>query len=138
MFNRKGKGKKKNNPKLELKDLERDLRDADDDEQEVDWDNISSTLNEEDAEEERKQVWNDADARKAAKTERKVAKNQLRFDVITKEDLDRVQNALHPAELNDSVYQPSQVSNGQGLFDNRYVFLAYFLADPCTLSALMA
>ena len=58
-----------------------------------------------------------ADARKAAKAERKSAKNQVLFNVISQEDLAIVQRALHP----ESEQQSSTVSNGQGLADNRTI-----------------
>lgn len=55
-----------------------------------------------------------ADSRKAAKAERKAAKNQVLFDVITQEELAMVERALHP----ESEQQASTVSKGQGLADN--------------------
>ena len=36
------------------------------------------------------------ESRKAAKAERNTAKNQVLFDVMTQEDLTRVEQALHP------------------------------------------
>lgn len=101
--------------------FELDIEEAEDEEREVSWDNNSSTLNEEDAEE-RKQVWNDAIVGRASKAERKIAKNQVRFDVITKEDLDNIQKALHPTETNDLADEAAPAPKGQGLIDNRYVF----------------
>lgn len=93
-----------------------------DQEREVEWDSNSSTLyNDEDDAKERKQCWSgvmeSADARKAAKAERKAAKNQVLFDVITQEDLIRVEKALHP----ESDQQASAVSKGQGLADNQTI-----------------
>ena len=85
-------------------------------EEDEQWDNQSSTLNDEDVEE-RAQMWEHADARKAAKAERKVAKNQVRFDVITKEDLDKIQDALHP-EIRAAAEEAVQ---GQGLYDNNTI-----------------
>lgn len=122
MFNKKGKNRNKAKLRLNLDGLEPDLQGADDEEREVDWDNNSSTLNDDEVEEIHHH-WNDADARKAAKNERKLAKHQIRFDVISKEDLDRIQMALHPAEIKDLGDEAAQASfNGQGLMDNRYVF----------------
>lgn len=100
--------------------LKLDAEEAEDDDREVNWDNNSSTLNEEDAEE-RKQNWNDALVGKVAKAERKIAKNQIRFDVITKEDLENIQIALHPVDTIDLANEAAQAPNGQGLIDNRYV-----------------
>ena len=57
------------------------------------------------------------DARKAAKAERKAAKNQVLFDVITQEELAMVEKALHP----QSGKQASAIFNGQGLADNRTI-----------------
>ncbi|CAF9909482.1 MAG: hypothetical protein ALECFALPRED_005722 [Alectoria fallacina] len=91
-----------------------------DQDREVETDNNSSTLNNDD-DNERKQCWSgameNADARKAAKAERKSAKNQVLFNVISQEDLAIVQRALHP----ESEQQSSTVSNGQGLADNRTI-----------------
>ncbi len=120
VFNRKGKGRDKNKLKLDLDALELDVEEADEEEREINWDNNSSTLNEEDAEE-RKQAWNDAVVGRAAKAERKIAKNQVRFNVITKEDLDSIQNALHPTETKDHTNEAAPAPKGQGLIDNRYV-----------------
>lgn len=105
---------------MNLDALRLDAAEAEDDEREVNWDNNSSTLNEEDAEE-RKQNWNDPLVGKAAKAERKIAKNQIRFDVITKEDLENIQIALHPVNTIDHANEAAQAPNGQGLIDNRYV-----------------
>lgn len=80
------------------------------------WDNQSSTLNDEDVTE-RAHMWEDADARKAAKAERKIAKNQVRFDVVTKEDLEIVQDALHP-EIKAAA---EEITQGQGLYDNTII-----------------
>ena len=57
------------------------------------------------------------DARKAAKAERKAAKNQVLFDVITQEELATVQRSLHP-ELEEQI---STIPNGQGLANNRTI-----------------
>ena len=89
---------------------------------EVEWDSNSSTLNnEDDGAKEGKQGWSgvmeSADARKAAKAERKAANHQVLFDVITQEDLMRVERALHP----ESEQQGSAISKGQGLADNRTI-----------------
>lgn len=92
-----------------------------DQEREVEWDNNSSTLTNDDDANERKRCWSgameNADARKAAKAERKAAKNQVLFDVITQEDLALVERALHP----ESEQQASTVSKGQGLADNHTI-----------------
>lgn len=93
-----------------------------DEEAEVEWDSNSSTLyNEEDGAKERKQCWSggmeSADARKAAKAERKAANHQVLFEVITQEDLTRVERALHP----ESEQRGSAVSKGQGLADNQTI-----------------
>ena len=53
-------------------------------------------------------------ARKAAKAERKAAKNQVLFDVITQEELATVQRSLHP----ESEKQISTIKGGQGLANN--------------------
>ena len=57
------------------------------------------------------------DTRKAAKAERKAAKNQVLFDYITPVELDMVKQALHP----ESEQQGPAVSNGQGLADNSII-----------------
>ena len=57
------------------------------------------------------------DARKAAKAERKAAKNQVLFDVITQEELATVQRSLHP----EAEKQLSTIPNGQGLANNRTI-----------------
>ena len=93
-----------------------------DEELEVEWDSNSSTLNnEDDGAKERKQCWSggmeSADARKAAKAERKAANHQVLFEVITQEDLTRVERALHP----ESEQRGSAVSKGQGLADNQTI-----------------
>lgn len=114
LYNRKRKDKKKDEP--DLPNLEAEANQADD-VRDVEWDNNSSTLNEDDPEE-RKPQWN-ADANKATKIERKMAKNQVRFSVIAKEDLDRIQEALHPYLKDPN--EREEVSNGQGLVDNRTI-----------------
>ena len=91
-------------------------------EPEVEWDSSSSTLNDDDNDvKERKQCWtggmDNADARKIAKAGRKAAKNQVLFNVITEEDLNKVERALHP----ESGLQVSPVSKGQGLTDNHTI-----------------
>ena len=93
-----------------------------DGEPEVEWDSNASTLNnEDDGAKEGKQCWSggmeSADARKAAKAERKAANHQVLFEVITQEDLTRVETALHP----ESEQQGSAVSKGQGLANNRTI-----------------
>lgn len=113
MFNKKRKGKKRKNLPMDISDLKLALNEADQGQQEIAWENQSSTLNSEDALE-REQAMDDADTRKAAKADRKFAKNQVRFDVITKEDLDRIQNALHP----EFRLAAEEANQGQGLFDN--------------------
>lgn len=90
---------------------------------EIEWDNNSSTLNndDDDLNERKQQCWSggmeNADARKAAKAERKAAKNQVLFEIITQQDLARVEEALHP----ESDQQASEISKGQGLADNRTI-----------------
>ena len=79
----------------------------------VEADGISSTVDD-DCADERGQGLLDVNDRKAAKRERKRAKNQQRFNAITVEDLNRVQDALHPESLDaseDALYVP----HGQGL-----------------------
>ena len=93
-----------------------------DHEQEVGWDSNSSTLNNDDDDaKERRQccagIMENADARKAAKAERKAAKNQVLFDVITQEELAMVGKALHP----ESEQQAGAIPKGQGLADNRTI-----------------
>ena len=94
-----------------------------DQEREIEWDNNSSTLNDDDDDDpkERKQCWSrgmeNADIRKAAKAERKAAKNQVLFQIITQQDLATVEKALHP----ESDQQAGEVSKGQGLADNHTI-----------------
>lgn len=88
-------------------------------ERDVEWDSNSSTLNNDDDDtKERKQCWSgaleNADSRKAAKAERKAAKNQVLFEVMTQEELAMVERALHPES-------EQAVSKGQGLGDNRTI-----------------
>lgn len=90
-----------------------------DTDQEPDWDNgSSSTLIPENVQE-RKQLWN-GENRKAARDARKAAKNQTRFSVITTEEMDSVQEALHP-EAREAAERAGQVPNGQGLADNETI-----------------
>ena len=102
--------------------MDADIKNEATEEQQVEWENDSSTLNNDDADE-RKRCWagamENANARKAAKAERKAAKNQVRFNVITKEDLDNVLEVLHP----DVKHEPDrslaiQAEVGQGLTGN--------------------
>ena len=113
LFNKKRKGKKKNDFRMDLTDLEAELNEIQEDQQDTAWDNQSSTLNDEDVQE-RVDAMDDPSVRKTAKAERKSIKNQVRFDVITKMDLDKIQDALHP-ELRLALEEAIQ---GQGLFDN--------------------
>ena len=112
-FDRKRKGKKRTDLQSDSEDLDTDFLEDDDEHQEIDWDNQSSTIVGEDTED-RTHILDDTDARKAAKAERKLAKNQVRFDVIIKEDLDRIQEALHP----DFEMASEDAIQGQGLFNN--------------------
>ncbi len=57
------------------------------------------------------------DARRAAKAERKAAKNQVLFDIVTQEELALVERALHP----DLDQQTNPPSKGQGLANNRTI-----------------
>ena len=84
----------------------------------VEWDDQSSTMNEEEAED-KQQYWT-AETRKAAKAERKTVKNQARFNVITQDDMGNVQRSLHP-ELEKTAEQEKRYQNGQGLTDNRTI-----------------
>ena len=89
---------------------------------EVEWDSNASTLNNDDDEaEERKQclsgVMESSYSRKAAKADRKAAKHQVLFDVITQEELAMIEEALHP----QAKKQADAVSNGQGLADNQTI-----------------
>ena len=86
--------------------------------EEVEWDDQSSTLNEEEAEE-KQQQWT-TETRRAAKAERKAAKNQTRFKVITQDDMENVQRSLHP-ELEKSAEQGKHAQDGQGLTDNKTI-----------------
>lgn len=92
-----------------------------DQERETEWDSSSSTLHNDDDGMERKQCWSggmdNADSRKVAKAERKAAKNQVLFDVISQDDLNKVEKALHP----DSEHQTREISKGQGLADNHTI-----------------
>lgn len=93
-----------------------------DPEREVEWDSNASTLNnDEDDDAEGRRQWSGGldspDARKAAKAERKAARNQVLFDVVTQEELAIVEKALHPQAEN----QASAISKGQGLADNRII-----------------
>ena len=119
--NNKRKGKKRDDPKNDPSD-DGSTHIGTDQEREVEWDSNSSTLHNDDADAGKgKQCWSgvmdSADARKAAKAERKAAKNQVLFEVITQEDLSRVEKALHP----ESEQQGSAVSKGQGLADNQTI-----------------
>ena len=84
----------------------------------VEWDDQSSTMNEEEAED-KQQHWA-AETRKAAKAERKAAKNQTRFNVITQDEMENVQRSLHP-ELGEAAEQEKQAQNAQGLTDNKTI-----------------
>lgn len=84
----------------------------------VEWDDQSSTMNEEEAED-KQQYWT-AETRKAAKAGRKAAKNQARSNVITQAEMEDVQRSLHP-ELGKSAEEGKQVQNGQGLADNKTI-----------------
>ena len=77
----------------------------------VEWDNQSSTMNDEEAED-KQQHWT-ADTRKVAKAERKAAKNQTRFNVITQDDMENVQRSLHP-ELGEAAEGEKQSSEWAG------------------------
>jgi len=108
------KGRKKNKNR-NLVDLGQGTKEADLD-QEPDWDDGSSSTLVPEEVKGPKQVWN-GDDRKAAREARKAAKNQTRFNVITKEEMDSVQEALHP-EIKEAAERVDQVPNGQGLADN--------------------
>ena len=89
---------------------------------EVEWDSNASTLNNDDDEaEERKQclsgVMESPYSRKAAKAERKAAKHQVLFEVITQEELTMIEEALHPQAEKEA----NAVSKGQGLADNQTI-----------------
>ena len=90
-------------------------------EREVEWDSNASTLNNDDDDAEERKQWSGGmespDARKAAKAERKAARNQVLFEVITQEELAVVERVLHPEAEN----QASAISKGQGLADNRTI-----------------
>lgn len=92
-----------------------------DPEREVEWDSNASTLNNDEDDAEEGKQWSSGlespDARKAAKAERKAARNQVLFDVVTQEELAMVEQALHPQAEN----QASAISKGQGLADNRTI-----------------
>jgi len=113
MFSKNRKGKKRNRPSVHLPDAGTGAEEADEEQHAPDWDNASSTLNDEDAHD-RQEVWDDADTRKAAKAGRKAAKNQVRFGVVSKQELDGIQDALHPEVRGAS----EEATQGQGLFDN--------------------
>lgn len=89
---------------------------------EVEWDSNASTLNNDDDEaEEREQclsgIMESPYSRKAAKAERKAAKHQVLFDVITQEELTMIEKALHP----QAEKQANAISKGQGLADNQTI-----------------
>ena len=84
----------------------------------VEWDDQSSTMNEEEAEDKLQHCT--AETRKAAKAERKAAKNQTRFNVITQDDMENVQRSLHP-EIGEFAEPEKQAQNGQGLTDNKTI-----------------
>ncbi len=84
----------------------------------VEWDDQSSTMDEEEAED-KQQHWT-AETRKAAKAQRKAAKNQARFNVITQDDMENVQRSLHP-ELKNTTKQEKPDQKGQGLTDNKTI-----------------
>ena len=118
----KRKGKKKDDPTSNPSDEGIVPHCQVDPEPEAEWDSNASTLNNDhDEAAERKQCWSggleNSDARKAAKAERKVAKHQVLFDVITQEELTKVEEVLHP----QSDDQASAVPNGQGLADNQTI-----------------
>ena len=87
-------------------------------ERRVEWDDQFSTMDEEEAED-KQQHWT-AETRKAAKAERKAAKNQARFNVITQDDMENVQRSLHP-EFRETAKKEKQGQNGQGLTDNETI-----------------
>jgi len=109
--NRKDRKKNKEN----IINLSQGIKEVDLD-QEPDWDDGSSSTLVPEEVQERKQMWN-GENRKAARDARKVAKNQTRFNVITKEEMESVQEALHP-EMREAAERADQVPNGQGLADN--------------------
>jgi hypothetical protein len=104
-----------------LKDRDRKNRRPDPDEgsqeRETDWNDESVTLNEDEMEE--RIVHCHSDARKAAKAERRTAKNQSRVKVITQEDLDNVQDCLHPEASKKQA--DHWMKNGQGLANNKII-----------------
>lgn len=81
---------------------------------EISW-NDSSTMN--DDETDKRMRLETPDEKKAAKTERKTAKNQARFNIITEADLRRVEEALHPERI-PLADKTSEVQNSQGLGNN--------------------
>lgn len=119
LHNNKRKGKKRDTSKPDSSDSIDVHVDGVDGEPEAVWDSNSSTLNNDDEGRERNQwsqAMESADVRKAAKAERKAAKNQVLFDVISQGDLAVVEQAVHP-----EFEQASGASKGQGLVDNNTI-----------------
>ncbi len=81
--------------------------------------NDSSTLNDADDEAEDQRTGpavdtETPDSKKLTKAEKKMAKNQVKFDVISKELLKHIQELLHPM----SIELPAKVGDDQGLVNN--------------------
>ena len=107
IFDRKRKDQKRSHSEAHLDDLDLDVQVPDDEREGSCWTSLSNTLFDEEGEDSNQ-------PRNATKAERKLARNQVRFDVITKEDLSRIQEALHPGLEVAS----EDANQGQGLFNN--------------------
>ncbi|MCJ1305661.1 hypothetical protein MMC08_008476, partial [Hypocenomyce scalaris] len=59
--------------------------------------------------------------KKAQKAEKKIVKNQMRVQIITSEDIERISQALHPFRIplgGESCGDQNSNGNGQGLLNN--------------------
>ena len=122
LCNNKRKGKKKDDSHSDPSDDGSVPLSAVDSGGEAERDSNASTLNNDnDDTEEREQCCSGGieslDARKAAKAERKAAKNQVLFDLVTQEDLAAIERALHP----QSEKEASTFCKDQGLANNRTI-----------------
>ncbi|KAL6719158.1 hypothetical protein ACLMJK_003395 [Lecanora helva] len=113
LISRRKRSRKGNRVPSEQPYFDRKPTAIDREQQGAEWDNRSSTLNHEDDGDE-DQPRDDAGVRKATKAQRKAERNQVRFDVITNDDLARVQAALHP----EISLTSEDLGQGQGLYDN--------------------
>ena len=90
-----------------------------DPDRDLDWDDSSSSTLVQEEPEDGKQLWN-GEGRRSARDTRKAARYQTRFQLITKEELDNVQQTLHP-KISEAAERADQVPNGQGLAENKII-----------------